>query len=217
MEEQEYYEHYIDIDEMMELKLKIPKHLNVLELKALMVKTDKLFKVSEVKIVKNSIAGQRRSEAISYRKQNIFKKDVLIDIVNLNERKIDVPVITKYLNDKYGKKYGLKVPSKRVHTKIWYLKNKSKNYDTFYNPDYEVDLEEINKIIPSKRKYTRKVNKPYSKYSNEITNTMIIRVEMGETSKEVRDFINKKYETNFSKKQIADKIYQLRKKGVIKK
>lgn len=60
-------EHTVEIDEYISATIKIPKKLTAIELKALMVKANKLFNLAEVPIVAkraaNNVVG--RQEAIS--------------------------------------------------------------------------------------------------------------------------------------------------------
>jgi hypothetical protein len=58
----ELVEHKIVIDEYTELNLKIPKFLTPIELKALMVKANKIFNISDVPIAQQSLVnGGRKS------------------------------------------------------------------------------------------------------------------------------------------------------------
>lgn len=208
--DREFVEHFIDIDELMELKMKIPKRLDALELKALMVKADKLFKLSEV-----TIAPQESTEPRHYRKRNGKKSgwkkwtdDMLIELVAMNEQGIKATEIAEKINAKYGSEFD----SKMVWQKIWYLQRK-KTYKSYIGKELGTS------VVPVQEDGEQKKRMPPNsgKFSDEMKNKIVELENDGIDKREIRDTINKEFGTAFSHKQIVDKINYMRKQGEIKK
>lgn len=214
MEEKDYLEHYVDIDNMMELKLKIPKRLDPLELKALMVKTDKLFKLSEVTIDRD--VGEVKKTTRNYVKKNnkasynIWTEDMTKSAVVLKELGIKPTRIAEKLNEKYKTDY---FNNKNIWAKFAYLKRKNE-YDSYVPKEKPQSSEKTDTISVEDKKQN---NNRLKLFSEDMVNTIVVRVEMGDDVKSVRDFVNNKYETSFSRSQINNKINYLKKKGEIKK
>lgn len=219
--EKEYVDHFIKLDDMMELKMKIPVQLNVLELKALMYKADKLFKLSEVKIMQHKIAGQKRSDALKDRKQNVYSKKVVYDLVNLKKRKVPIPKIAEFLNEKYGSSQGLRVSPSQLHSR-WHYQKRADNIENYYDSEYE--MPERFSVIARNKKAMHKTTKKYQRmeYTPEMEQFIIDLHNQGAKGLEITDKFNKKFNTNLIRRKIVDKVKSLKfmgklGKGAVKK
>ena len=109
----ELLEHEVVIDEHIKVTLMIPKKLSALELKALMVKSNKLFNLSEVPII---------SEKRKYKR--IFSDDMIRDIKALHNKGLKGKAITNELN----KIHSTSLSYRTVINKI-YVMNKNGQLD----------------------------------------------------------------------------------------
>ena len=108
----ELLEHEIVIDEHIKVTLMIPKKLSALELKALMVKSNKLFNLSEVPIINKK------------KYNHIFSDNMIRDIKALHNKGLKGKAITNELN----KIHSTSLSYRTVINKI-YVMNKNGQLD----------------------------------------------------------------------------------------
>jgi len=210
--DRQYIEHFIDIDEMLELKMKIPKRLNALELKALMTKADKLFKLSEVQISATTPIGQIR-DVRTYAK-SMWNDEFLRILVTMKDNGAKVPQIGKKLNKLSNSTY---FKNKRCWSKLNYLtkyglinKYRGKAPVTNTEVPQEMKVSSTNNVSHKKGGFRQKI------YTDEIITKMKEFYYSVKNSTKVKDELNKHFGTKFNSKQISDKLYQLKMKGEIK-
>lgn len=218
--EREHAKHYVKLDDMMELTMKIPVHLDVLELKALMFKADKLFKLSEVQILQHKVAGYRRSEAIKTRQYKIYNKKVLIDLLNLKVRKVSAPKVADYLNSKYGEKLGMAINSKKVNAKYHYHNSVRKNINDFYDRNYEMPAFYTKEVeqVETPETEEREVKKHHKAiYTGEQEQLVMDLHNKGAKGNEITKKFNKAFGVKFLRRQLVDKVKHLVKTGRVEK
>lgn len=111
--ENEYVEHIIRIDDYMEVRLKIKRVLDAMELHALTLKASKMFNLSEVAI--DARKGKQQ--------QKLFDAEAIKDMVVFKEsEKLEDAEIAQKINEKYNSE----VTEKQVRTKIINLKSGGK-------------------------------------------------------------------------------------------
>lgn len=223
MNERNLIPHFIQIDEMMELKMLIPETLDALELKALMVKADKLFKLSEVTIQANPDGRTLRSGGYN----RIWTPQMLVRAVQLKEfstYKKEHQIATK-LNEEFNTDY---FTAKRVWQKFSYLKKK-KTYKEYKNEAEKKasgnkQKQPLTELRPTPVEISPKTNKPKKnfpkgqfekKFSDEMKNTIKETYSIYKNSGKVTEVLNDEYGTEFTKKQVADKINYMKRQGVI--
>lgn len=119
MEEQENVEHIVEIDKYIEVKLKIPKRLSAMDLKGLMSKTDKLFKLSEAKMV-STAEKKNNKESEPNRNQGQIGSFWTPEREKILKQKYKkVPI--KTLQDELGARN-----MQMIHQKVHYMKKMNK-------------------------------------------------------------------------------------------
>jgi len=197
-ENNEMLSHKIVIDNFMTLEWKIPKVITPLELKAMSSKVNKLFNLSEVQV----------SDDTTYYSRNHWKpeiKDKLIELFNQGEKAIP---ISKTLYEMTGDSYFSQ--TNVVHQQINYLKKIGRLNRRSYNHK-NVSPEPIK--VPQETKVERNTGRVFTP---EIISQMIVLWNEGKkTPIEIRDEFEKDG-ILFSNKQVGDKLYNLKTKGLIK-
>lgn len=112
----EMLEHEVIIDDNILVKLKIPKILTAMELKALSIKADKMFKISEVTMPKS--AGRKPSGIA------MFTEEMTNDIMQLRDTKhLGYDEIARRIN----KKYDTKISRSSIQSRYYNTKDRLKN------------------------------------------------------------------------------------------
>ena len=73
MDEKDFVEHEVEIDDYITATLKIPKVMTAMDLKSLMVKANKLFNLSEVPIVARVVKGNHHHDWTTEEDEQIKK------------------------------------------------------------------------------------------------------------------------------------------------
>lgn len=110
--EENLIKHYVEVDHHITIELKIPTRLSVLQFKGLMLKADKIFKVSEVPLVATKKTYNRQSKFIKF---DMFKFIVENKQLSTNE-----------LTEKLNEKFSCNLSRRQVYSKIQYLKKVNK-------------------------------------------------------------------------------------------
>lgn len=194
MEEQdEGYIHTIIIDPYITIAWKIPKVITPIELKAMSSKVNKLFNLSEVQIIEQSTSTAKRkygghwTDALKEKTKELYGKGT------------KPKEIAKAIYEMSGDTYFSNTSG--VHSQLNYLKRKG-----FLNGKKTV--------TPRRTRNIMGINKRFS--AEDIAEIISIWGSGKKTSVEVRDALNEKMSKSYSKKQITDKLYQLKVKGMIK-
>jgi len=215
--DRKYIEHFVDIDEMMELKIKIPERLDALELKALMSKADKLFKLSEVQI----ISEQREPKTYKRNKDGYFRwnEELITKLVEMKDKGFKVPQISQHLcsiaNDDY-------FTTKRCWGKLGYIQthNLWKKYRGQKVPQ-EIKVSSVPDVkttnVATKPKKLFPKGQFVKKFTEQMKDSIKHHYAQGKKSKELTELLNEEFNQNFTAKQVADKINYMKRQGVIPK
>jgi len=114
MEENERIEHIVEVDEYLEVKLKIPKRLNAMSLKALMTKATKLFNMAEIPIVQKRTYNKSKN---GNRYNSPYSEEALVELKKWVKNKISYKKIVEKL-----KARGIEQTVKQVQAKVYNLK-----------------------------------------------------------------------------------------------
>jgi hypothetical protein len=112
----EIIEHRITIDKYTKVILSIPKELDIVELKALTLKVNKLFSISEIQLGRTSITRQPQAARFEFRK----RPEVVSFIAEQGNKKTPLKIMTENVN----KKFDLSLTAEQVYNKIVNLRAK---------------------------------------------------------------------------------------------
>ena len=165
----ETIEHEIIIDDNILVKLKIPKVLTAMELKALSMKADKMFKLSDAVMPPTAHKG-RPSKSVA----SLFTDEMGYDIVMMrDEEQLPYEAIASRINAKYDKMFT----KDNVQAKYYNQKTKQKNgvqtkgiNSTLWN---EEKLEYLKKLINSHVSYKVKAERMNKKFNTDFTSKAI--------------------------------------------
>lgn len=208
-EKEEMLTHMIIIDEFMTLEWKIPKVITPLQLKAMNSRVNKLFNLSEVPISDDQ-------EYTHHWKPEL--KDKLVELYNQGEKAIPIAnILLEISGDSYFSQPNV------VHQQINYLKKIGRITHRKYtkrNGNVQNVIEQVPQV-PQETKVVEKdirnkegINKRFTE--EEVAQIIALWGEGKKSSVEIRDEFQTRFGKLFSRKQVGDKLYSLKKKGMIK-
>jgi hypothetical protein len=138
----------------------------------------------------------------------VYNKNVIIDLINLKERKIPMPDIAKYLNQEYDEKLGLKVNDTQLHARYWYYKKRNR-INEFFDEDYRMpesfEKKEVKIPVPKKRGKKKRI----MTYTLEQEQFLAEMYNEGKKGKEMTEKFNKEFNTKLIRRQVVDKVKHL--------
>lgn len=201
--------HYIKLNDDIEVHMKIPEVLNSMEFKAITTMANKLFNLSEVPIVQQNMGVKRTYTKRAYNKTNAYNSpfsNEMLDFISDNERSgIDSNENYKL----FQQKFNSDVDVKKFKTKLSNLKYSGRI--KLYGSNSSTIVEEVQagKIESNHKRRRGKV------FTESQVNTIILHKKSGLTSNKISEKINSAFGTEFTARQIADKIVALKNKGLI--
>jgi hypothetical protein len=201
-EKPEMLSHILVIDDNMILEWKIPKVITPLQLKAMVSKVNKLFNLSEVQIVEEQPQPKMRKTNGHW---TVDTKDKVMSMYLQGSKPRQIAeTLYEMTNDPYFK------DTKVVHQQLNYLKSMG-HLDSTKRENVREEPENVPQEIKVKGKKT--MNIVFNE--SDITRIVGLWVSGKRTAKVIMDELNRQTGKDFTIKQVQDKLYQLKVKGVI--
>lgn len=209
-DEVELLEHTIYIDEYLEARLKIPKQLTALDLKALMSKANKMFNLAEVPIVQKTT--QPQTGTIGGRKEATrWTKEIRLDMARLKIDGYNAYEIVSYLRQKYG----IYVTKQRVNSQIHSLKNRKGNeWSKLLNKARKMDSIKIDRQKSDYKK--RGTVRKYISWKKEWVDDLMLLRNSGLSYRLVTKRLNEKHNLQLKMKQVGKKAWSVKNKSLWK-
>ena len=211
--EPELLEHIVDIDKFMEVRLKIPKRLNALELKALMSKANKMFNLADVPIVAEhttiqplkNVGGRPRTW------MRVWNDKIELDLARLRIDGFTAPEIAQFLNEKYN----LHLSKGRINSKVYDLKHKDKKWGKLLMKAREMPrISKTGKPAVTEESIQPSGKRPYIHWKQEWIDDIMMLRNTGITYRLVTQKINEKYNLQLKTKQVEKKAWVIKTKGL---
>lgn len=199
-ENKEMLMHTIRIDNFMTLEWQIPKEITPLELKAMSYKINKLFNISEVDIVEEPKTSEEVNEVISKKKlggkSGKWTEELTAKVIELYNDGLTATPIAEILTKMTGDTYFDRI---HIETKIKTLRN--------------------NKLVTSnlgKRPQHTEQARGIRFEAEDINRLKDIWQSGIRVCSNVRNEMQTKYNRSFNTTAIANKLWQMKKNGMIK-
>jgi hypothetical protein len=206
----EMFEHIVEVDPMIEVRMKIPKRITALELKALMSKATKLFNLAEVPIrekptQKPKVDGRKHNGRKKGSGYELWTKPMIKDMLVLKKNTENMSEVAHVLNEKYNTDY---FTGKKCWGKFYYIKKKNlfhKYQDKPVKP-MKVQMEE-------RRKEQKKKHRPHANWTLEMVEKLKKYYNIGASNKDIRNYLNESFKVRLRAQQVKDKINYMVSKG----